>query len=143
MFIWSFIICNYFNRFESNWFRGVVLEVNEKKVVVYCVDYGYSKIADLTDIRLDVALVEKPVQVIRCSLHNLKPAGSAVEWSTEDQRTILFEAAKCEFLVSVIKPGSPHQVSMVYKKTSKSFNRELVERKLAMLITTTRIMNHY
>jgi len=113
------------------------------RLLVYCVDFGYSKIVDRADIRLDVALLEKPVQVFRCSLHNLKPAGSAVEWSTEDQRTIIFEAAKCEFLVSVIKPGSPHQVKMIYKNTSQSFNRKLVERKLAGLITTTRIMNRY
>ena len=117
--------------------------MNEKKVVVYCVDYGYSKIADLTDIRLDVALVEKPVQVIRCSLHNLKPTGSAVEWSTEDQRTILIEAIMSEFLVTIIKPGSPHQIAMVYKNVHRSFNRDMVERKLARLITTTNIMNPY
>ena len=122
----------YIYRSKSNWFRGVVQEVNEKKVTVKCVDYGYSKIVNLIDIRLDITLVEKPVQVLKCSLYNLKPPGGAEEWSTENQRAILFEATKCEFRVSIRKPGPPLQVTMIYKNVSQSFNREMVERKLGV-----------
>jgi len=127
-----------FYRSKSNWFRGVVLEVNEKKVTVKFADYGYSKIIDLIDIRLDIALVEKPVQVLKCSLYNLKPPDGAAEWSTENQRAILFEATKCEFRVSIRKTGPPLQVTMIYKSASQSFNREMVERKLAECIHVTK-----
>ena len=52
-------------------------EVKKKEATVYCVDYGTLEIVDVTDIRLSVILTEQPVQVLRCSLFNLKPVDGA------------------------------------------------------------------
>lgn len=131
-----------YNYFFYTWIQGELVSRSrsrsERAATVNFADYGYSKIVDLTDIRLDIALVEKPVQVLKCSLHNLKPPDAAEEWSPADQRAILFEATKCEFRVSIRKPGSPLQVTMIYKNASQSFNREMVERILAECINVTK-----
>ena len=68
----------------------------------------------------------------------MKPAGGAEEWGTVYQRDILFEAAKCEFRISVREPGPPPEVTMIYKNVSQSFNREMIEKKLAECIDVTK-----
>ncbi len=112
-------------------------EVKEKKATVYSVDFGTLEIVDVTDIRLSVILTEKPIHILRCSLFNLKPVDGAQEWSPEVQSAIFGKALKCDYRVKIKAKGPPLQVAMVYKNFPGTFNRELVDIKLAEFVDVT------
>lgn len=97
-------------------------------MVVYCDDFGNMDVVDIKDIRLDIALQETPVQVLRCSLHNLQPVGGAPEWSNEQRNFIFKEAAKWTFRTVVKAPGP--QVMLMYRKNS-CFNTDVVHNRCA------------
>lgn len=93
---------------------------------------------DIQDIRLDIALEEKPVQILRCSLFNVKPVGSVHQkWNLEERIAIFKESIKSEFRVIVRAGGRALlQVTMVYSETnnSRSFNRVIVDKGLAEFV---------
>ena len=97
-------------------------------MVVYYDDFGNLDVVDVKDIRLDISLLETPVQVLRCSLHNLQPVGGAPEWSSSQRNFIYKEAVKWTFRVVVKAPGP--QVKLMYKKNS-CFNTDVVHNRCA------------
>ncbi len=67
---------------------------------IYFADCGIVGIIGINDIRMDIIMEEMPVQIMRCSLWNLKPSVGTKGWSSEEQKSILNEALKSgEFLV--------------------------------------------
>lgn len=114
-------------------------------MTVYFADYGTVDVVDIQDIRLDIALEEKPVQILRCSLFNVKPVGSAnQEWNLADRIAIFKESVESEFRVIVRAGGRALlQVTMVFLGTnnSHSFNRLIVDRGLAELTVDIRKNN--
>ena len=121
---------------SDDWRRGVIKQVNGKKVEVFFSDYGITDEVDIRDIRLNLLLCKKPVQVMRCSLFNVKPVDEdALKWNFEHLDAIHAEAVDREFSVTVMRAGPPLQVEMVYS-TSRffSFNRDLVVKELAEFI---------
>ena len=121
---------------SDDWRRGVIKQVNGKKVEVFFSDYGITDEVDIRDIRLNLLLCKKPVQVMRCSLFNVKPVGEdAQEWNFEHLDAIHDKAVDREFSVTVMSAGPPLQVEMVYSNPRlSSFNRDLIENGLAEFV---------
>lgn len=44
--------------------------IRGKEIEIYFADFGIVNVSDIINIRLDIVLEEKPVQVLRCSLWN-------------------------------------------------------------------------
>ena len=135
MVISSYImVCRY--KVSDDRRRGVIKQVNGEKVEVFFADYGITDEVDFRHIRLNLLLCKKPVQVLRCSLFNMKPVGDiALEWNFEHLDAIFTEAVDREFRVIVMSAGPPLQVEIVLS-TSRfpSFNRDLVEKGLAEFV---------
>lgn len=87
----------------------MIKEVNGDKVSVYFADYGIVGAVDINDVRLDIALEEKAVQVLRCSLYNVKSLSDVEEWRDQLMR----EAVGLDFQVTVKVGGHPLLVEMV------------------------------
>jgi len=107
-------------------------------VKIYFADCGIVGIIGINDIRMDIIMEEMPVQIMRCSLWNLKPSVGTKGWSSEEQKSILNEALKSgEFLVNVKDAGPPIQVELAYKSEPEfgSFNRKMVEKGLAVFVS--------
>ena len=123
-------------KYSDDWRRGVIKQIYGKKVEVFFADYGVTDEVDIRDIRLNLLLCKKPVQVLRCSLFNVKPVGEdALEWNFEHLDAIYAEAVDREFRVTVMSAGPPLQVEMVYSNSRlPSFNRDLVEKGLAEFV---------
>ncbi len=86
-------------------------------MAVHFSDYGTYNVVDINDIRLDIALEEKPVQVLHCSLYNLNqlecdPGQELKADHVEEMREAVVER---EFRVVVKALGPPLQV-MMYPK---------------------------
>ena len=119
---------------SDDWRRGVIKQINGKKVEVFFADYGITDEVDIRDIRLNLLLCKKPVQVVRCSLFNVKPVGEdALKWNFEHLDAIHAEAVGREFRVTVTDAGPPLQVEMLDSFFS-SFNKDLVMNGLAELV---------
>ena len=129
----------FFRRKDSNeWCRGVIKEINKEKAEIFFADYGTTDEVDILNIRLQLWLCKKPVQIMRCSLHNVKPVGDggAQKWNSEHIAAISEEAVGKTFRVTVKGAGSPLiQVQMVYSTSrSRNFNKELVLKGLAEFV---------
>ena len=122
--------------YSDDWRRGVIKQINGKKVEVFFADYGITDEVDIRDIRLNLLLCKKPVQVVRCSLFNVKPVGEdALKWNFEHLDAIHAEAVGREFRVTVMDAGPPLQVEIVLSTFKfPSFNRDLVEKGLAEFV---------
>ena len=132
----NFNIITYRYEDSDDWRRGVVKKVNVEKVEVFFADYGITDEVDIRNIRLNLLLCKRPVQVMRSSLFNVKPVGEgALEWNFEHLDAIFTEAVDREFRVIVMSAGPPLQVEIVLS-TSRfpSFNRDLVEKGLAEFV---------
>ena len=121
---------------SDDWRRGVIKQINGKKVEVFFADYGITDEVDIRHIRLNLLLCKKPVQVLRCSLFNMKPVGEdALDWNFEHLDAIHAEAVDREFRVTVMSAGPPLQVEMDYSNSRlSSFNRDLIENGLAEFV---------
>ena len=123
---------------SNDWCRGIIKEVNKWKAEIFFADYGTTDKVNTFNIRLQLWLCKKPVQIMRCSLHNVKPIGdgSAQKWNLEHIAAISEEAAGKTFRVTVKGAGSPLiQVQMVYSTSrSRNFNKELVLKGLAEFV---------
>ena len=85
--------------------------------VLYFEDFGsVLDEVDVTDVRLNVTLMQKPVQVLPCTLYNLKPVGGTQQWDTKARNAILNEADKWTFRVTVKAQGP--QVTLAYNCNS-------------------------
>jgi len=135
------MFCRY--KVSDDWRRGVVKKVNGEKVEVFFADYGITDEVDIRDIRLNLLLCKKPVQVIRCSLFNVKPVGDgALKWSFGHLDAIQAEAVDREFRVTVMSAGPPLQVKMDYSNSRlSSFNRDLVVKGLAEFVNPDLVFN--
>lgn len=87
----------------------MIREVNGDKVTVYYADYGTTGVVDVNDVRLDIALEEKAVQVLRCTLYNVESLSDVEGWRNQLMR----EAVDSNFQVTVKAGGYPLQVEMV------------------------------
>lgn len=122
---------------SHDWRRGVIVsQVDNEKVEVYFADYGTTDLVDVCNIRLNLLLRKIPVQVVRCSLYNVKPVGDdALKWNLDQLSAFNLEAVGREFRVTVKSAGPPLQVEMVYSASrSRNFNRELVFKGLAEFV---------
>ena len=128
------MVCRY--KVSDDWRRGVIKQINGKKVEVFFADYGITDEVDIRHIRLNLLLCKKPVQVMRCSLFNVKPVGEgALKWSFGHLNAIQAEAVDREFRVTVMSAGPPLQVEIVLSTFKfPSFNRDLVEKGLAEFV---------
>ena len=128
------MVCRY--KVSDDWRRGVIKQINGKKVEVFFADYGITDEVDIRDIRLNLLLCKKPVQVMRCSLFNVKLVGEdALNWNFEHLAVIHAKAVDREFSVTVKSAGPPLQVEMVYSNSRfSSFNRDLVVKGLAEFV---------
>jgi len=72
-------------------------------VTVYLADYGIVDVVDINHIRLDLALEEKPVQVLHCSLFNMNHhlENEAQEFDIEQIAAMREEVVEREFRVVV------------------------------------------
>lgn len=105
---------------------------------IYFADCGIVGVVGINDIRMDIILEELPVQILRCSLWNLKPSAVANTWSSEEQKSIYNETfISAEFLVNVKDAGPPIQVELAYKSglIFWSFNKRMVEKGLAVFVS--------
>jgi len=91
--------------------------VNEKEVTVFMADYGTVDAVDIQDIRLDLALEEKPVQVLHCSLYNLNHQLDNEDKELDMKQVVSKrdEVVEREFRVTVKVLGPPLEV-MIYPK---------------------------
>lgn len=92
--------------------------MNGKQAIVQFADYGTLNVVDINDIRLDLALEEKPAQVLHCSLYNLHQLDSdpAQEWRVEHVEDMCEAVLEREFQVVVKALGPPLQVMMYPNK---------------------------
>jgi len=81
------------------------------------VDYGTVDVVDTLDIRLNLAMEEKPIQVLHCILYNLNQQleNGVDELDLEQVASMREEVADREFKVVVKSRGPPPQV-MIYPK---------------------------
>ena len=88
-----------------------------EKVTLHFSDYGTCNVVDINDIRLDLALEEKPVQVLHCSLYKLNQleADTTQEWKVEHVEEMREAVMEREFRVVVKALAPPIQV-MIYPK---------------------------
>ena len=110
----------WFDRFMNDWFRCTIRDIRGKEIEVYFADFGIVDVVDISDIRLDIALEEKPVQVLRCSLWNqpkLSACCNTSIWCAAVDHNVMFqeEAVEGELAVTVKAAGPPLQVELFYK----------------------------
>jgi len=106
-------------------------------VKIYFVDCGIVGIVNINDIRVDIILEDLPVQILRCSLWNLKPSGGAKKWSSEERKSMFNECLKStEFLFNVKNAGSTIQVELAFKSELEfvSFNKKMVGKGLVVFV---------
>ena len=86
-------------------------------MTVFMADYGTTAVVDINHIRLDLALEEKPAQVLHCSLYNLDSQleNGSQKWDIEQVAAMREEVVEREFRVVVKGLGPPLQV-MIYPK---------------------------
>jgi len=111
------LIYVYKYRYRDDWYRGIIAQVNGKVVTVLFSDYGTCNVVDINDIRLDIALEEKPVQVLHCSLYNLNQleCDPGQEWKADHVKEMREAVVEREFRVVVKALGLPLQVLMYPK----------------------------
>lgn len=104
------------------------------EVLVFYADWGTLDTVNKNDIRLDIDLEDVPVQAVRCTLYNLKPAGDASNgWEIDDLNKIHPRAVDKKFKVHVKAAGPPIQV-VLFQLNGRNFNKELVAENLAEFV---------
>lgn len=94
----------------DDWFRCTIRAVRGEEIEVYFADFGIvDVVAIISDIWLNIALEEKPVQVLRCTLwnqHNLSTCCNTSIWCAAVEHNVMFheEAVEGELAVTVKAP---------------------------------------
>jgi len=121
---------------DGYWYRAVVRGFLENgDVEVFYADYGTLDKVPKKDIRLNIDLEDEPMQTVRCTLYNLRPAGDdANGWESRipDLNEIHLLAVDQKFTVHVKAVGPPIQVTLIHN--GRNFNKKLVAKNLAEFV---------
>ena len=106
----------------NDWFRCTIRAIRGKEIEIYFADFGIVDVVDISNIRLDIALEEKPVQVLRCAIwspHKSSACCSTSIWCTTGEHNVTFheEAVEGVLAVTVKASGPPLQVELIYNKS--------------------------